>query len=131
MSRVWTILKREYLENVRTKAFIIGLVLTPVWMGLIFVVPMLQEGPKKQKVVIVDETGELALPLQTRLEQLENAFEVTLESADGAWDARGSGTSRIDELMLAAGEGRLMAVVLTAPVLEKRTIVDGEHEPGL
>ena len=40
MKRIWYVLKREYLENVRTKAFLIGIVLTPVWMGLIFVIPL-------------------------------------------------------------------------------------------
>ena len=61
MSRVWYVLKREYLENVRTRAFLIGLILTPVWMGLIFLVPKLvtQQKGELKKVVIVDATGVL------------------------------------------------------------------------
>ena len=39
MSRIWLVFEREYLENVRTKAFLIGLVLTPVWMVLVFADP--------------------------------------------------------------------------------------------
>ena len=61
MSRIWCVVKREYLENVRTKAFLVGIVLTPIWMGLIFVIPALASsaGVKAQEVVIVDETGVL------------------------------------------------------------------------
>ncbi len=131
MSRIWTILKREYLENVRTKAFLIGLILTPVWMGLIFVVPMIKDGPKKQKVVVLDETGELAVPLQQALEKQGETYEVTVENAEGAWEPKDGGESRIDALKRQAGEGALIAVVLTAPVLEKRPAKEGEREPGL
>ena len=83
MSRTWHILKREYLENVRTKAFIIGLVLTPVWMGVIFLVPKMMGGKTHEDVVIVDSTGVLAVPIRDRLsESPDPVWTVTIEPVE-------------------------------------------------
>ncbi|MDF1700075.1 MAG: ABC transporter permease [Planctomycetota bacterium] len=149
MSRTWEILKREYIENVRTKAFLIGLVLTPVWMGLIFVIPLLISAPESIQVTILDQTGELAGPLTRALDDgaAEDAkadlpkgkaipkgrtsFEVTTEPAEGAWDAGPDGTSRFDRLKLAAGSEGHYVVVITAAVLEKRERAEGEPEHGI
>ena len=150
MKRTWLILKREYLENVRTKAFLIGLILTPVWMGVIFLVPMLMSSPDAVKVVIVDETGELAAPLQQALENLGSQrpelpatpgadrlpldhpkYEVTAETDRGAWDVGPDGGTRIERLKREAGAGGHYLVVLTKAVLEKRGSLPGEHEHGV
>lgn len=58
---------REYLENVRTKAFIFGVVLTPIIMGLIVVAPLLFPD-EDRRVVIVDGTGQLYPLLQAHFE---------------------------------------------------------------
>ena len=81
MSRVFDIARREYIENVRTKAFLIGLVLTPLWMGLVLVVPKLMRGAKSEAkpVVIVDTTGVLAAPLAERIREA-GGFEVEIET---------------------------------------------------
>lgn len=39
MAKLWTILKREYLERVRSKWFLIGTFLGPVFFGAIIIVP--------------------------------------------------------------------------------------------
>ncbi len=124
MSRIWCVIKREYLENVRTKAFLIGLVLTPIWMGLIFVVPALAGSAevKAVEVVIVDETGVLLGPLTQDLERYES-YEIRTLDPETAWDEDDYGISEIDALELRAGAGELFAVILTTPLLEKR-------EPG-
>lgn len=132
MRRTWEILKREYIENVRTKAFLVGLVLTPVWMGLIFVIPLLISAPESIKVTILDTTGELAGPLTEALTgATSTTFEVTTEPADGAWDAEPNGTSRFETLKLEAGSEGNYLVVITPAVLEKREAEDGEPEHGV
>lgn len=145
MSRTWTILRREYLENVRTKAFLIGIVLTPVWIGIMFLVPALQSQPERQEVVLVDATGRLAIEIQTRLEALSpdartpgrargrspTTYDVRVEESEGAWEPGPEGASRIDALMRRAGGGELVLVVLTPPVLEKRAPAGEEREPGV
>ena len=132
MKRTWYILKREYLENVRTKAFLIGIVLTPVWMGLIFLLPKLSGGPKSEKVIIVDKTGKLVASLQEVLEKSTSpTFDVLVEPPERAWEAAGDGRTRIDELTAQAGRGEHYLVVLTWPVLEKRAPTEGERAHGV
>jgi ABC-2 type transport system permease protein len=144
MSRIWTIVKREYLENVRTKAFIIGIVLTPVWIGIMFLVPALQSGPDRQEVVIVDETGVLATEIQSRLEALSpsgrspggrraqgTTYDVRIEPAATAFDMGPENFSRIDGFKRQAGAGEILLVVLTPSVLEKRAPREGENAPGI
>ena len=129
MSRIWTIMRREYLENVRTKAFLIGLILTPVWMGMIFLIPMLMRktAPEKQDVYIVDETGVLAEGLKAALET-DKGFEVQVVNAETAWTPDADGEMPLDRLKRRAGQGELFLVVLTPPLLEKR-LADLEEHP--
>ncbi len=132
MKRMWHILKREYLENVRTKAFLIGLVLTPVWMGVIFLVPKLMGGKKQERAVIVDATGVLAGPLAEALHKIPTPhWAVRTLSADetkDAWHVPKGGLSPVEQLKREAGEGKHYVVVLTPPVLEKRAADTDEGE---
>ncbi|MDJ0975554.1 MAG: ABC transporter permease [Planctomycetota bacterium] len=125
MSRVWTVLKREYLENVRTKAFIIGLVLTPLWIGIVFFVPKLaKDEDRVERVLLVDETGVLAAAVEKRLlASPEPRFQVETIPASGLWEETEEGGTGFDRLTLRAGAGEALIIVLTAPALEKR-------EPG-
>lgn len=138
MTKIWRIIVREYLENVRTKAFIIGIVLTPLWFGMVFVVPMLARGQEAetQHVVLLDETGVLAAEVQQDLDEHRTTkgralFEVEVRAPEGAWDAEGDAPSLVDRLRTQAAEGELLVVLLTQPVLEKRAATDGEHEGGI
>ena len=130
MSRIWLIMKREYLENVRTKAFLLGLVLTPVWMGLVFLVPALaKETSKSERVVIVDETGVLGTPLVRELEQVRThddlpRFLPEIIATPGA--------EALAELQVAAGQGDAFVLVLTPSLLDnKRAPAVGESGPAL
>jgi len=138
VKKVWHIIVREYLENVRTKAFLIGIVLTPLWFGMVFVVPMLAKGQEAetQRVVLVDETGVLASEIQADLGERKTTkgralFEVEIREADGAWEPQGDDGSLVDQLRTQAAEGELLAVLLTDPVLEKRAATEDEHEGGI
>lgn len=64
------IIRREYVENVRRKSFIVSTILAPVIMGLFFVVPVffaLVEPEKQYRVAIVDQTGGIAAGLVAAL----------------------------------------------------------------
>jgi ABC-type Na+ efflux pump permease subunit len=71
MSKVWQIAVREFVATVFTKAFIIGLMVLPVMLGVGFLVgprlfgdrPFAVEG----QVAIVDPTGEIAEELRAAL----------------------------------------------------------------
>ena len=128
MRNVWLVAVREYLENVRTKAFLIGVVLTPVWMALIFVIPKLatSQDSATKKVVIVDETGELADTVVEKLKPIQS-LEVVVRPPEGMWEPDEDGIVPIEELKMRAGAGELFAMVLTRPMLEKRPPKAGEH----
>jgi ABC-2 type transport system permease protein len=138
VKKVWLILVREYLENVRTKAFIVGIVLTPLWFGMVFVVPLLARGQEAetQRVVLVDETGLLATEIQQDLVDRRTTtgralYEVEIRDAAGAWTAEGETASLVDRLRAQAAKGEVLAVLLTQPVLEKRAAAEEEHEGGI
>jgi len=66
MSKVLTIIRKEYLERVRSKSFLIGTLLGPAFMSLFIVLPMLvaQTGGDAERTVgILDLSGEVLTPL--------------------------------------------------------------------
>jgi len=78
MRNLWIIAKREYLATVRTKAFIIGLIVAPVFMGgSIIGMALLQDkvDTKDREVAIIDPTGAIADTLIAEAEK-RNAEEV-------------------------------------------------------
>lgn len=70
MNKMWTALRREYLSRVKTKGFIIGTILFPVFLGVMFVVPtlmMLIKSDKPKQIAVVDQTNEILDSLRTAL----------------------------------------------------------------
>lgn len=130
MNRVWLVLKREYLENVRTKAFLIGLVLTPVWMVLVFVVPMLARDTEKvEHVVLVDETGTLAGPVGEEIARIEGSAGKPRFEPETRLEV---GAPELERLQKAAGRGEVYVIVLTPALLEnKRAPHVGERPAGV
>jgi ABC-2 type transport system permease protein len=66
---MWVIAKRELWERVRSKWFIVMTILWPILMVGMLVIPALigGQGTEGAKVVIVDQTGELAKPMAYHL----------------------------------------------------------------
>ncbi|HEU4597868.1 MAG TPA: ABC transporter permease [Pyrinomonadaceae bacterium] len=67
MNKILVIIRREYVQGVRGKAFIVSTVLAPVFMFIFLVVPALIVGLKTgepTRVSVVDETGRLYQPLR-------------------------------------------------------------------
>jgi ABC-2 type transport system permease protein len=70
MRNVWLIAKREYLERIRTRAFLISTLMIPMLMGGGIVVSILSTGRTKSTshITIVSRDQQLALDLQKELE---------------------------------------------------------------
>jgi len=71
MSKIWTLFKREYRAAVRTKSFIISLVLVPIMMGGGFAAMIIMENNKDtddKHFVVIDHSGLMAGPLREALD---------------------------------------------------------------
>lgn len=71
MRKILSVIKREYLQIVRTKGFIIGTVLGPVAMAALIFIPMLiamASGGEKKTVGVIDTTGEIFADLDQKLD---------------------------------------------------------------
>lgn len=71
MNKIWTLFKREYRAAVRTKSFIISLVLVPIMMGGGFAAMIIMENNKDtddKHFVVIDHSGLMTGPLNEALE---------------------------------------------------------------
>ncbi|MCL4819450.1 MAG: ABC transporter permease [Vicinamibacteria bacterium] len=67
--RVLSVVRREFLERVRTKAFLIGTVLGPILLAALTIVPglLMAKAGKPLKVAVLDEDGSLSGPVRAAL----------------------------------------------------------------
>src|SRR5512146_908118 len=75
MRNVWLIIKREYLERVRTRAFILFTVLMPMFIGGVVVLPgklMMMKSGSVRNIVVAAPTLQLAHEIKTQLENPEH-----------------------------------------------------------
>lgn len=78
MDKIITLFKREYRAAVRTKSFIISLILVPILMGGGFLAMIIMEknqDTNDKKVVVIDHTGMLAEPILAAVD-LRNQNEI-------------------------------------------------------
>jgi len=71
MRKILSVIKREYLQVVRTKGFIIGTLLGPVLMALIIVIPILSSMvvvPEQETIGVIDSTQEIYEELDKELD---------------------------------------------------------------
>jgi len=72
MKKILSVIKREYIQIVRTKGFIIGTILGPVFMLALIVVPVALQFvavDQQEKIGVIDETGEIFMGLDEKLDQ--------------------------------------------------------------
>jgi len=72
MRKIISVIKREYIQIVRTKGFIIGTILGPVLMAAFIVVPILVQFvsvDKQEKIGVVDLSCEVFMELDKKLDQ--------------------------------------------------------------
>ncbi|HEX8925144.1 MAG TPA: ABC transporter permease [Terriglobales bacterium] len=82
MRNVWLIIKREYLERVRTRAFLIFTVLMPLFIGGVIVLPtklMTMKSGSTREIAVVAPTPEIAADIKS---QLENPEQDSKKSGD-------------------------------------------------
>jgi ABC-2 type transport system permease protein len=94
-AKVWLIIRREYLESVRKKSFLFGLVATPLIFVTVMFVPILATGllaDGEVRLAVLDATGVYGEKLREALEGEDPAAEgfrptVTMWNAKGGPDA--------------------------------------------
>ena len=59
MKKIFAVIRREFVERVRTRAFVISTVLLPVFMVLMVLLPglMMSGGDRTRNVAVVDASG--------------------------------------------------------------------------
>ena len=86
MNKIWTLFKREYRAAVRTKSFIISLVLVPIMMGGGFAAMIIMENNKDtddKYFVVLDHSGLMkdpfieTLEIRNTKERKKHAFTIT------------------------------------------------------
>ncbi len=97
MNDILVIAKREFIERVRTKAFVIGTILGPLFMAGIMIVPamMASKMAKSVSITVIDEEGSLQALVE---ESLRNDAVAPDEDADRSIGgrSRNSGTTRFE-----------------------------------
>lgn len=94
MSRILTVIRKEYLERVRSKSFVIGTLLGPALMSLVILLPVLLAetgGDDARTVGVVDPSGKYFAPLETvMIDQGRENVELILIGSPGELPARRS-----------------------------------------
>lgn len=103
MNDIFVIAKREFIERVRTKAFVIGTVLGPVFMAGIMIVPamMAAKMQKSVSITVIDSEGSLRPLVEASLrggEAEPEGAEAARERAEDAVSGRGrrTGTTKFE-----------------------------------
>jgi ABC-2 type transport system permease protein len=110
--RLWAVVRREYLERVRSKAFIIATILGPVLMVGIMIVPVFiaGKGGRLLRVAILDASGALQSEVEEALREARRGdtprFDVRPLPGDG------TAAGREPELKAAVLAGRLDGYLL-------------------
>jgi len=92
-SKLWAIVKREYIERVRSKAFVIGTILGPLLMAAMIVVPTLAARSKGKalRLAVVDAKGDLGPAVEAALAEQKSdgraRFQVVPAKEVGATEA--------------------------------------------
>ncbi len=102
VSKAYLVARREFLENVRTKAFWIGIFLFPIVITVMMVAPTLLERAKLTRTyAVVDRSGWLLEEVEERaaLPDLQKVFTTALERVRS-----GEGTGDMPEALVQTAE---------------------------
>ena len=115
MSKVWAVIRREFLERVRTKWFIISTVLGPLFMIGMAVIPglLISKGGASHIALLDEGSGALAQRVKPQLER-GGRYQVLLVTSDVAHH-----TAMVDSLTAAVRSESIDGfLVLTGATLE-------------
>jgi ABC-2 type transport system permease protein len=92
MRKIWQVAQREFLENVRTKSFWIGIFIFPLILGMSIAVPTLLEKSKKaRQFAVLDRSGWVLDAVRPKLPESARRFvlvEVNLDPNDAGAEER-------------------------------------------
>jgi len=75
VNKLFAIIKREYLQRVKTKGFLIGTLLMPIFiLGISFLPALMMRSNLGESIrlVVIDETGQLFEPLEAAFSEIKN-----------------------------------------------------------
>ncbi len=118
---IYAVVRREFLDRVRKKSFLITTVLTPILFGAMMVVPMAMAimRAEKMNITVVDKTG-WAGPLVVEAKDADIGKDPSARLEEEADRRAGSATrftlesggADLDALKLRVGEGKLDGVLV-------------------
>jgi ABC-2 type transport system permease protein len=122
MDKMWTVMRREYLSRLKTKGFIIGTILTPLFLIAMMVVPGLLiflKSDKPKQIAVVDQTGVIFDSLLVNLDEKNEAGQRLYNFAKR--EARPEGIEAVKKTLSAqVDEGNLDGyIVVPASVYEE------------
>jgi ABC-2 type transport system permease protein len=125
MRNVLIIIRREFLERVRTKSFLLGTVLFPVFLlAMVFLPALMRTGGGERTLVMVDEApGTIGAQVAAALEapsEDERAIRYAVERVGGPIDARRDELNRRVEAQEVDGYVWIGPDVLTASEVQYR-----------
>ncbi|MBX3394490.1 MAG: ABC transporter permease [Phycisphaerae bacterium] len=144
MRKTWAVAMREYRTNVRSKGFIVGVILMPVFMsGSVLVQTLVAKrgDASVKRVAVIDRTGSLFVPLHDAAEwrnkhdifdsetgrQMEPSYEM-VEIPPNEADRQG----QLLELSDRVRSGELFAFVeINRGILDPREAAVAPAEPGM
>jgi ABC-2 type transport system permease protein len=102
IGKIWAVIRREYLARVRSKAFIIGTIIGPLFMGGIMILPALLagKGGKLLRVAVVDASGALQA-------DAEEALRTARRDDKPRFDVRPPGEGTVEDQVAALKEAVL------------------------
>jgi len=113
---VWAVIKREYLQRVRSRWFVISTVAAPLLMAALVFAPFLlsgnSSGGSTTEMVVVDQTGQLAAAIVPQLEAAGWAVRVAEDPSSEA---------TLSDLLQAANDEEIRGFL----VLDDETLTSG------
>jgi len=103
MNKIYTVIRKEYLERVRSKSFVIATLLGPAIMSLFILMPMLlsDTGKDEERTVgVIDPSGSWFDPLQEMVDQQQRG-NIKLQTIGEANESVDNRIAQMKELILA------------------------------
>ncbi len=126
LNRIMAVIRREYLERVRTKAFWISTLLVPFFLAAVMILPayLAARGGGEFKIAVIDLTGRFFEPVQEEVERRlsgdDEKLTVTLFEQDAGSDVDATREMLKEEVRAKTFDGLL--------ILPKDLPEDGQPE---